>query len=93
MRYADISAPTGGEGIPDMPSIPAGYAPTRSMSPEQDGEGDIGVPKGRRAEEQKAAEMKMLDEKVFDPDACEPVQSQTSQDRLMLSRRPQAQAC
>ncbi|EIN14240.1 hypothetical protein PUNSTDRAFT_110361 [Punctularia strigosozonata HHB-11173 SS5] len=69
MRYADISAPTGGQGIPEVPSMPMGYAPTRSTSPEQDGEGDLRVGKGRRAEEQKAAEMKMLDEKNFDPDA------------------------
>lgn len=74
MRYADISSPTN-ISAPAVPSIPLGLRPGGVITREPDSylEEDPRA-RGRREEEmkeeQRKADLKMLDQDRFDPDAC-----------------------
>ena len=66
MRYADISAPTGGM-IPDVPSLPMSLraGPYRNQGQEEQ------MLTEEPSEDPLTAELKLLDQDTFDPDACE----------------------
>lgn len=71
-RHADISSPTDAMGIPSMPALPAGLArmPTLNAGQMEDGEAEADLIVSPRTAAAKEIEMKMLDSKQFDPDAC-----------------------
>ena len=74
MRYADISSPTN-VSIPALPTIPLGFRTGGPITMEPDSylEEDEDT-RGRREEqmkeEQRKADLRMLDQERFDPDAC-----------------------
>jgi exocyst complex component 8 len=68
MRYADISAPQLTENIPAVPALPIGIRPQHAHSASQ---GSMDLAKEKQKEDARVAENKLLDEKDFDPDACE----------------------
>lgn len=86
-RYAEISAPTDAVGVPAVPALPAGLsaAPTFSGAGQMaDGEAEADLVVSPRTAESRAVEMKMLDAKTFDPDACEWAVWWMEEARLMM---------
>lgn len=74
MRYADISGPTDAMGVPAVPSLPIGMgagAILRTASPDEMDDRGNNEMRERRRMDAKEREMRMLDEKGFDPDVCE----------------------
>lgn len=73
MRYADISGPTETLAVPDVPALPIGLAQQREYQGRVLDDGDVSFVQPsvvqRREEEIQAAQLKLLDEKSFDPDA------------------------
>lgn len=64
MRYAEISSPTG--GVPAVPSIPLGLRPAGYKGQ------DIFIPQTEEPlGDPREAELRLLDQDEFDPDACE----------------------
>jgi exocyst complex component 8 len=73
MRYADISSPTNAL-IPAVPIIPLALRPGVPGRRDADTSAYQGTDEreeGRREEEAREAELRMLDQERFDPDACE----------------------
>lgn len=75
MRYADISAPTGATGVPDVPSLPIDVRPAAFR--EQD---EVVQDRSAALEDPKAADRKILDQEEFNPDACEQVHDNANVD-------------
>ena len=73
MRYADISSPTA-TSVPALPTVPLAFRPSGGAQRSQQ---DVyAVPDGEREreeqrEDQREADLRMLDREEFDPDACE----------------------
>ena len=65
MRYADISSPTGGD-IPAVPTIPLALRPGGVQ-----GQGISMTLTEEPKEDPREAELRLLDQDDFDPDACE----------------------
>ena len=71
MRYADISGPTDAS-IPAVPTIPLGLRPAGGVAPREQDEAARRMELAKLEEQkQREAEYRMLDQEVFDPDACE----------------------
>jgi hypothetical protein len=69
MRYADISGPTDARGVPAVPALPIGAIP-RTSSPDEYDERAGEDARERKRMDAKERDMRMLDEKGFDPDVC-----------------------
>lgn len=66
MRYADISSPTEAS-VPAVPSLPIGVRPGGAYRPQD----EIVKPRELQPrEDPREADLKKLDQDVFDPDAC-----------------------
>lgn len=66
MRYADISSPTA-TSVPAVPTIPLGLRSGVGQRSQ-----DAAVPdREEPREDQREADLKMLDQESFDPDNCE----------------------
>jgi hypothetical protein len=83
MRYADISLPTDAQGIPAVPALPISGM-QRTYSPEPYEERDDAT-RERRRMDARERELKMLDEKGFDPDVCECIDVPLSHHKLTCS--------
>jgi hypothetical protein len=81
MRYADISLPTDAMGVPAVPALPVGAGGMGGMGGDMSRAGAYGGEddglyeettevKEKRRMDAKDREMRMLDEKGFNPDAC-----------------------
>ena len=70
MRYADISSPTA-TSVPALPTVPIAF---RTSAGGQQRPADLyNVPEEKEEprEDQREADLRMLDQEDFDPDACE----------------------